>query len=343
MIDDEDGRQIEWEGLPISIEQNIEGDYETLRAYPLMCINMAMSEQIESTEGLRPYDEIKNVVAQSIDLSELNPADYYERMEQIGEGGYGQVYKVKRKTDGKLFAMKYVPDVQPAEKTLVINEASLIAHLKSEELIQCVDLYDYGKSIFIILELMDQGAMTDICIDYYKNYSEDFCRYSLYKAAKGLLAMHNKNVLHRDIKSDNILFSEDGQIKITDLGFSCFLSEQQSWRKTKKGTPNWIAPEIVKGTQYSKEIDVWSFGCFAYELATGKPPFANVRSRRQLIHNIINVDVPDIPDRWSDEFRNFVKCCLNRDSKQRYTINQLLFQHDFLAGIDQEKCKETWH
>ena len=74
---------------------------------------------------------------------------------------------------------------------------------------------------------MDQGAMTDICIEDNENYSEDFCKYSLYKVARGLLAMHNKNVLHRDIKSDNVLYSLDGQIKITDLGFSCFLSEQE--------------------------------------------------------------------------------------------------------------------
>ena len=107
--------------------------------------------------------------------------------------------------------MKYVRNVENnAEKTLVINEASLISHLKSDELITCVDLFDWGSSIFIILELMDQGAMTNICIKGNKSYSEDFCRYSLYKAAKGLLAMHNKNVLHRDIKSDNILYSEDG-------------------------------------------------------------------------------------------------------------------------------------
>ena len=77
MVVDEDGGAIEWDGLPKSIDQNIEKDYETLKSYPLMCINMAMSEQIESAEGLRPYDEIKNVVEQSIDLKELNPADYY--------------------------------------------------------------------------------------------------------------------------------------------------------------------------------------------------------------------------------------------------------------------------
>ena len=115
--------------------------------------------------------------------------------------------------------------------------------------------------------------MTDIVCNEYKTYSEDFCRYSLYKVALGLSKMHARQVLHRDIKSDNILTSASGEIKITDLGFSVFLSEQNEYRKTKKGTPNWVSPEIVKGVKYSKEIDVWSFGCFAVELATGFPPF----------------------------------------------------------------------
>ena len=109
--------------------------------------------------------------------------------------------------------------------------------------------------------------------------------------ALGLSKMHRHNVLHRDIKSDNVLCSSDGDIKITDLGFSCFLSEQQEYRKTKKGTSNWVSPEIMKGIRYSKEIDVWSFGCFAHEMATGNPPFAGF-VRRQLMHNIINKDVP---------------------------------------------------
>ena len=141
---------------------------------------------------------------------------------------------------------------------------------------------------------MECGSMTDICIEDNDNYTELFCRYTLRKVAHGLNAMHNRNVLHRDIKSDNILYSANGDIKITDLGFSCFLSEQEQWRKTKKGTPNWISPEIAQGIQYSKEVDVWSYGCFAYELATGNPPFANIRNRRNLVHNIINVDVPEI-------------------------------------------------
>ena len=87
--------------------------------------------------------------------------------------------------------------------------------------------------------------------------------------ALGLKKMHENNVLHRDIKSDNILHSANGDVKISDLGFACFLSEQQANRKTKKGTPAWIAPEIMTGIRYAKTVDIWSFGIFAYELATG--------------------------------------------------------------------------
>ena len=154
--------------------------------------------------------------------------------------------------------------------------------------------------------------------------------------------MHNKNVLHRDIKSDNILYSADGDVKITDLGFSCFLSEQAAWRKTKKGTPNWVSPEIARGVQYSKEIDVWSFGCFAHELATGNPPFANIRNQRQLVYNIINTDVPEITGNWSDDFKDFVKCCLKRNPQERLSISQLLFEHPFLAGLDVDSAREAW-
>ena len=121
--------------------------------------------------------------------------------------------------------MKLLKDAQEDEKKLIINEASLIAFLDSNELIKCVDLFYFNKQIFIMLEYMEYGAMTDIVLGYHKIYSEDFCRYCLYKAALGLSKMHRHNVLHRDIKSDNILYNAEGEIKITDLGFACFLSQ----------------------------------------------------------------------------------------------------------------------
>ena len=86
--------------------------------------------------------------------------------------------------------------------------------------------------------------MTKICVKSFERNSENFCRYTLYKVAKGIKKMHKNNVIHRDLKSDNILYSADGDIKIADMGFSCTLSEQRTSRKTKKGTPHWCAPEI---------------------------------------------------------------------------------------------------
>ena len=77
---------------------------------------------------------------------------------------------------------------------------------------------------------------------------------------------------------------------------------------------------MAKGVQYSKEVDVWSFGCFAYELATGKMLFQNTRNKRHLVYKILNDDAPAIPDRWSDTFKDFVKCCLKRDPTERHTI-----------------------
>ena len=85
--------------------------------------------------------------------------------------------------------------------------------------------------------------------------------------------MHKEHVLHRDIKSENILIRKNGDIKIADLGLSVFLNEEQMFRNSMKGTKNWFSPEIAQGVFYSKEVDVWAFGCLAYELATGQPPF----------------------------------------------------------------------
>ena len=160
--------------------------------------------------------------------------------------------------------------------------------------------------------------MTDIILaNQGKNIlSEDFVRWSLYQVACGLLAMHREKILHRDIKSDNILCRPDGTIKIADMGFSVFLSEQKQSRESRKGTPSWVSPEIAKGVNYTKEVDVWAYGCFAYELLNGEPPHHHRLDfgLQQLLDAIINEDVPPIDEsRWSANMQDFVQKCLIRD------------------------------
>ena len=112
--------------------------------------------------------------------------------------------------------------------------------------------------------------------------------------------------MHRDIKSDNILTSKDGEVKLADFGYAAQLCQERSARSSKVGTLCWMAPELIKGERrYDTKIDIWSYGIFAFELAEGDPPYIREPQSRVMI-NIITRDPPKISPRWSEEFRDFV-------------------------------------
>ena len=177
----------------------------------------------------------------------------------------------------------------------MINECSLIGALNSEHIVKFEEVFDWENRICVFLEMMEGGDLAHVVLTSSDIYTEAFCKYSLFMVARGLQTMHANNVLHRDIKADNILCRPNGDIKITDLGLSVFLHEQQMFRNSLKGTPNWFSPEIARGVFYSKEVDVWAFGCFAYELATGRPPFNDLAcDQGSLISAIMTQPIPDI-------------------------------------------------
>ena len=110
---------------------------------------------LEECRGTRTREEIDNLINEDMEVKLTNPLDDYENLGEIGEGGYGKVYKVKSNTDGKEFALKSIPDVNDSELAMVVNEATLLAYLDCRELIKCIDLYHYSKNVYIVLELMD--------------------------------------------------------------------------------------------------------------------------------------------------------------------------------------------
>lgn len=207
-------------------------------------------------------------------------------------------------------------------KQLIVNEASLLTFIDCDKVIKVVDLYEFKGRIWMFMDYMDLASQEKIILKnrQERQYSEEFVKYTLFHTALAIHAMHSKNILHRDIKSDNILSSSDGKIKIADLGFSAFLSDKDTQRKTKRGTLNWIAPEIHLGQLYSKEIDIWSYGCYAFELATGQPPFSSLQGQA-LVNAIKNKHHGQIDrNRWSEDFQDFIDRCLEKDKKDRFTI-----------------------
>ena len=147
---------------------------------------------------------------------------------------------------------------------------------------------------------------------------------------KAIELLHSLNRIHRDIKSDNILLSSDGEIKLADFGYCAQLTHRGDKRNSLVGTPYWMAPEVVRGQEYGFPVDIWSLGIACIEMADGEPPFVDVPPMRALFL-IATSGRPNLkdPSNWSCCFQDFMSQCFEMDPTKRYTAKRLLL-HPFL-------------
>jgi serine/threonine protein kinase len=209
------------------------------------------------------------------DLKNEDPSLHYDIISRIGVGGFARVFKVKRKADGKVCALKFCEPKTPDMRTTIMNEVGIMMLCKENEaILRCIECYDFKSRLWVFLEMMDGGALTSMIEETHKQLTEDFHKYVSFKVLSGLKYLHNKNILHRDIKSDNILISSAGDVKLADFGYATQLTLQKNQRDSKVGTICWMAPEIIIGkAKYDNKVDVWSFGIFLVELVKGEPPY----------------------------------------------------------------------
>ena len=220
----------------------------------------------------------------------------------MGSGGFAQVFKVKRASDGKFFALKLMEPRTQKERDMMLNETALMKMNNGESIIQCIEAFIFKDRYWIILEIME-GALTDILIALNTNYTEKFCQFVLLKTLQGLAFLHDRHVIHRDIKSDNILINMDGEVRLADFGYAVQLTEENNARKTKVGTVCWMAPELIRGERkYNTSVDIWSFGVFAMELANGEPPYLKTKEQKKVLMKILNEPTPPILPKWSKDF-----------------------------------------
>ena len=222
----------------------------------------------------------------------------------------------------------------PVETDLqdLMKEISILKSCRSDYIVRYYGSYYKDNDLWIVMEYCGGGSLSDLMMKGKHPLREDEIRYVISEVLMGVAYLHENKKIHRDIKSGNILLTDNAVAKLADFGVSVQLDNTMSKRKTVIGTPFWMAPEVLQETSYNWKADIWSLGITAIELADGYPPYSNIHPLRAIIM-IPNRPPPHLADesKWSKEFVDFVAQCLTKDPNQRPSAQQLL-EHPFVAA-----------
>ncbi|KAF9080883.1 signal transducing kinase of the PAK [Mortierella sp. AD031] len=261
--------------------------------------------------------------------TDADPTKLYRSLVKIGQGASGGVYTAYQVGTNLSVAIKQMNLEQQPKKDLIINEILVMKESSHKNIVNYIDSFLYNGDLWVVMEYMEGGSLTEVVTT---NEMADpqiaaVCRETLL----GLEHLHSKGVIHRDIKSDNVLLALNGDIKLTDFGFCAQLKESQGKRTTMVGTPYWMAPEVVTRKEYGPKVDIWSLGIMAIEMLEGEPPYLNENPLRAL-YLIATNGTPTLqhPDKVSAEFTDFLHQCLEVDPEKRPTATELL-RHPFIT------------
>ncbi|KAF4504837.1 hypothetical protein G6O67_008237 [Ophiocordyceps sinensis] len=257
-----------------------------------------------------------------------DPRDVFRGFTKIGQGASGGVFTGYERGTNRLVAIKQMNLEQQPKKDLIINEILVMKDSLHPNIVNFIDSYLCGGELWVVMEFMEGGSLTDVVTFNIMTEGQiaSVCRETL----KGLQHLHSKGVIHRDIKSDNILLSNEGSIKLTDFGFCATINEAQNKRTTMVGTPYWMAPEVVTRKEYGRKVDIWSLGIMAIEMIEGEPPYLTESPLRALWLIATN-GTPQIKNEHelSPVFRDFLYFALKVDPEKRASAHDLL-RHDFM-------------
>ncbi|KAM6179918.1 mitogen-activated protein kinase kinase kinase kinase 4 isoform 9-T9 [Erethizon dorsatum] len=284
-----------------------------------------------------------------IDLSALrDPAGIFELVEVVGNGTYGQVYKGRHVKTGQLAAIKVmdVTEDEEEEIKLEINMLKKYSHHRNIATYYGAFIKKsppgHDDQLWLVMEFCGAGSITDLVKNTKGNtLKEDWIAYISREILRGLAHLHIHHVIHRDIKGQNVLLTENAEVKLVDFGVSAQLDRTVGRRNTFIGTPYWMAPEVIACDEnpdatYDYRSDLWSCGITAIEMAEGAPPLCDMHPMRALFLIPRNPPPRLKSKKWSKKFFSFIEGCLVKNYVQRPSTEQLL-KHPFIRDQPNER------
>ena len=267
----------------------------------------------------------------------VDPKTIFTTIKVIGKGGFGTVSQIIHRPSFKVLAAKQINEalLNDSTKQAVEDEINLMRQVETPYTVQYYGSVTIDNTVNILMEFCDRGSLRDILNTRQIVFSEDQIAVIMHDLLSGLKMIHNNyRIIHRDIKAANILINSKSQLKIVDFGVSCQFDPGSSVSTTIVGTPYWMAPEVIEGTEYSFPADIWAVGITAVELAEGAPPYIELTPTKAMIEITLH-GFPGyrFPAMHSPEFRDFVSKCVAFEPEKRASIDELL-EHPFLKACE---------
>ncbi|NXV17898.1 KCC1G kinase, partial [Cepphus grylle] len=254
-------------------------------------------------------------------------------MEALGSGAFSEVFLVKQRSTGKLFALKCIKKSPLTRESSLENEIAVLKKIKHENIVTLEDIYESTTHFYLVMQLVSGGELFDRILER-GVYTEKDASVVIHQVLTAVKYLHENGIVHRDLKPENLLYltpEENSKIMITDFGLSKM--EQNGIMSTACGTPGYVAPEVLAQKPYSKAVDCWSIGVITYILLCGYPPFYEETESKlfeKIKEGYYEFESPFWDD-ISESAKDFIRHLLEKNPNARFTCEEAL-RHPWING-----------